>query len=190
MKRPDKDSSQQSLDSLVQVAAITAAHGIRGQVKLRSFTHNPDDIFDYSPLTDKTGKKTYAIKREGYKDQLFIVSIEGITDRNEAELLRGTELYAHVTHSGSTSENEWLYTDLKGLQARTADDRPYGTVIGVYNFGAGDIIDIELPDGKSEMLPFSKVFVGDIEVEKGYLVVFPPDYIEGPEEDEPEANGE
>lgn len=174
MKRPEKNAPS----FLVQVGVITSAHGIRGQVKLRSFTQTPDAIFAYAPLTDKSGKRQFSLKRDGYKDQLFIATVEGIDTRGGAESLKGTELYAMLAKTPPAGENQWLYSDLEGLQARLEDGSPYGAVTGVYNFGAGDIIDIERMDGLSEMLPFSKEFVGEVKPDEGFLVVFPPDYVE------------
>jgi 16S rRNA processing protein RimM len=179
MKRPDSTPTS----SFIQIGVITSAHGIRGQVKLRSFTHTPEDIFKYAPISDKSGRTQYVLKREGYKEQLFIASIDGIADRNAAEALKGTALYASVEQAPPTGENEWLYSELEGLEARTEDGNAYGVVTGVYNFGAGDIIDIKKHDGSSEMLAFTKIFVGDVCVADGYLVVFPPDYIGSKEDD-------
>jgi 16S rRNA processing protein RimM len=176
MQRPD--SKHPNTNQLTEVGQIASAHGIRGQVKLRSFTADPDAIFDYSPVTDKKGKP-YLLTREGYKEQLFIVSIKGVTDRNAAELLKGTVLYAAISQEVEKAENEWLYSELKGLEARLESGKTYGTVVSVDNFGAGDIIEIEHKDGSTEMLPFKPAFIGDIEVEKGYLVIFPPEYMEG-----------
>ena len=176
MQRPDQTHPQNS--QLIEVGQITSAHGIRGQVKLRSFTQDPDDIFTYSPLTDKKGKP-YVLKREGYKEQLFIASIQGVTDRNAAELLKGTLLYAAAISEAEKEENQWFYSELKGLEARLENGDSYGKVIAVHNFGAGDIIEIERTDGSAEMIPFKPAFVGDIETEKGYLVIFPPEYLEG-----------
>src|SRR5688572_20724642 len=174
MQRPDSISI-----SLIEVGVITAAHGIRGQVKIRSFTSTPEDIFTYSPLTDQSGVKRYDITLEGQAGMQFIAGITGIKDRNAAELLKGVKLYARTEALPAISkENQWLYTDLKGLEARLLDGNVYGRVVGVYNFGAGDIIDIEFPDGKTEMLPFHKDFIGDVQVDEGYMIVFPPEYLE------------
>ena len=167
---------------LVQVGVITAAHGIRGHVKIRSFTENPESLLSCHPLTDATGNRPFKITRQGIKDSILIVSIEGIHDRNAAELLKGTALYALAPSSQEAEENKWPYDTLIGLEARGIDGTVYGKVIGVYNFGAGDIIEISLANGKTEMLPFKNAFVGDINVENGTLIVFPPDYAEANEE--------
>ena len=184
MQRPDPDNSQ-SPGNLTKVGAISSAHGIRGQVKLRSFTADPESIFEHASLVGMPGNKTLKIKREGYKDQLFIVSIHGVSDRNAAELLRGIELYAPLRKPDITAENEWLYSDLTGLEARLESGKTYGKVSAVHNFGAGDIIEISFDDGKSEMLPFKRTFVGDVNISDGYLVVYPPEYLQaGSQEDD------
>ena len=164
--------------SRILVGVILSAHGVRGDVKIRSLTDDPEAIFSYQ-LTDKTGRKKYSITRRGGNEKAYVASINGIQDRNEAELLRNTELFADASELPKKSSTEYYYTDLKGLEARTENGKVYGRVINVYNFGAGDIIEIERGDGEQEMLPFRAPFVGDVHTDKGYLVVTPPEYVEG-----------
>lgn len=177
MQRPDSDKRISS-SNLTKVGAISSAHGIRGQLKLRSLMADPEAIFDHASLVAMPGNKTLKIKREGYKDQLFIVSIDGVSDRNAAELLRGTELYAPLQKPDIAADNEWFYSDLTGLEARLESGKFYGKVSGVHNFGAGDIIEISFDDGKSEMLPFKPAFFGDVKLAEGYLIVYPPEYVQ------------
>jgi len=156
---------------IVKIGVINSAHGVRGQVKIFPFT---DDFFSHSPITDATGKRIFKLTRQGVKDKQLIASIDGITDRNEAELLKGVELFAPA--SDETSQYSLI-----GLEARLTDGNVYGRVTGVHNFGAGDILDLELDNQKTEMLPLRDEFVGGIHVDEGYLVVFPPDYVEAKE---------
>ena len=149
---------------------ITSAHGVRGQVKIHSFIDDPESLLT-ATLTDASGRKPFKLTKYGIKDALLIVSIEGVHDRNEAELLKGTELFAPATPENSGNP-------LEGMEARLLDGNVYGRVIGIYNFGAGDILDIELGNGKSEMIPLNDDFVGGVHIEEGYLVVFPPEYVE------------
>ena len=166
--------------SRILVGVILAAHGVRGDVKIRSLTSEPEDIFSY-PLSDKTGRKTFKITRRGGNAQAYIASIEGLKDRNEAELLRNTELYTEASLLPKKS-NEYYYTDLKGLEARLQNGKAYGRVVNVYNFGAGDIVEIERKDGELEMLPFRDPFVGEVDTARGYMIVTPPEYVEGEDE--------
>jgi 16S rRNA processing protein RimM len=154
----------------VIVGIITAAHGVRGQVKIRSLTDNPEDIFTCGVLTDASHKRTFTIARNGGTGQTLIASIEGIADRNAAELLRGTTLFAPA---GAAPKS--LSRELTGLEVKLPDGKVDGRVTGVYNFGAGDVVEIKKTNGKSEMLPFNKKFA---EIKKDYLIVHPPEYVE------------
>ena len=162
----------------IQIGSFASAHGVRGQVCVRSFTENPKDILRYAPLTDESGARVFVLTFTGSKGDDLIVSVEGISDRNEAERLRGTALYALQSALPATDENEWFINDLVGLTA-TAEGKPYGRVIGVHNFGAGDILELERTDGKNEMLPFTKAFVGAVNEKTGTIEIFPPVYLEG-----------
>jgi len=169
MTSSPKDSGPR--DERGVVAVITSAHGVRGQVKIHPFIENPEALFS-APITDATGNRPFKLTRHGIKGTSIIASIEGITDRNQAELLKGTELFAPAAIAASEKDK------LTGLEARLLNGNVYGRVIGLYNFGAGDILDIEMEGGKSEMLPFTDNFVGGVHAEEGYLVVFPPEYVE------------
>lgn len=162
----------------LHIATITAAHGIRGEVKLRTLMNDPDTVFQRGPVSDEIGQRQFKIKRQGQgSNGVFIVAIEGINDRNEAELLKGTKLFAPEDALPAKAANQWYYRELIGLEARLADGRVYGKVAAVHNFGAGDLLDIELTQGGTEMLPFKKPFVGDVHADEGYLLAFPPEYI-------------
>lgn len=163
---------------LIQVGVIASAHGIRGQVKLRSFTENPRDVLSYEPLTDATGTRTFILTAHGIKGDSLIVAIDGVTDRNVAEQMKNTAIFAPASLLPEKEENVWYYSELIGMQARTPDGVLYGTVEAVHNFGAGDILEFKLPDGSNEMLPFRSGFIGEVNSEESYLLVFPPDYIE------------
>jgi 16S rRNA processing protein RimM len=170
--------AQNSQNRFRKVGFIASAHGVRGQVKIRCFLDSPEELFACHPLHDHLGGRHFKLTRYGIQKELVIAAIEGVTDRNEAERLKGTELYTPALPDDTEQDNQWSYADLTGLQARLRNGSPYGTVSGVFNFGAGDILEIETADGRTEMLPFRHAYVGDIDVEAGVLVVFPPDYLE------------
>lgn len=175
-----------SSNDLIKVGVIASAHGIRGQVKLRSLTENPKDLLTYSPLTDAKGARVFVFTCEGIKDDSLIVSIEGVADRNAAELLKNIGIYAPANLLPEKEDGMWYYSELVGMQAQTSDGKPYGKIIGVHNFGAGDILEFTLADGSNEMLPFKEGFIGDVHENDGFVVVYPPDYLEAAE-DEKEA---
>lgn len=160
--------------TLIHIATITGAHGIRGEVKIRSAA----DLFSYKTITDESGKRAFTLTKRGTTKEGFIASLAGVENRNEAELLKGAKLYAPASSMPKKKDTEWYYGELKGLEAWLENGEYYGRVIGVYNFGAGDIIEIEREDQKTEMLPLIEPFVGDIHEKQGYLIVTPPDYVE------------
>ncbi|MDE3059672.1 MAG: 16S rRNA processing protein RimM [Pseudomonadota bacterium] len=164
--------------NLIKIGIIVAPHGIRGEVKLRSLADPPEAIFSCGELSDAGKKRRFRLAHKGISGQVFIAAIEGITERNAAELLKGTELFAAAARLPERKPNQWYYRELTGIEARLADGKPYGKITQVYNFGAGDIVEIELESGKMEMLPFKAPFVGEVRAEEGYVVVFPPDYEE------------
>lgn len=171
-------------DARVKVGVIRAPHGVRGQVKIFSLSGNPDELLAHGPLIDGRGRR-YALTRHGVQESCLIASIKGIADRNEAEKLKGTELYA-ITTPQTLREDEFRIGDLIGLTARTACGETYGVVHDVMNFGAGDILEIER-GREREMLPFTSAFFGEVNIRQGYVVVIPPGYVEN--DDEPQDDG-
>ena len=161
----------------VLVGAIASAHGVKGQVKIKFFSENWEALLKRNDFSDASGTKLYKLQKHGITNGLVIASIEGLTDRNVAETLKGTQLYAPAPTQKTNKSDQWSYGELTGLEARLENNQPYGKIIGVYNFGAGDIIEIELVDGKTEMLPLTHNFVGHVDVEKGYAIVLPPEYL-------------
>lgn len=162
---------------MVHVGTISGAHGIKGEIKLRSFTANPKAIADYQPLSDAKNTREFRFTIIGVvKDQL-IAKVEGINDRNAAELLRQTELYAPRERIPSPQhEDEVLLEDLIGLQARLSDGSIYGNILAVMNYGAGDIVEIApAKGGKTELYSFTLANFPDIFLDEGYLLFSPPE---------------
>jgi 16S rRNA processing protein RimM len=161
-------------DKPFKIARITAAHGIRGEVKLLCFLEDPTTLARYNPFVTKQGK-SISLTITGHVKELLIARIEGITDRNEAELLRGIELFTSSAKLPQKSESEYYHQELIGLSAVNDAGEKLGEVIAIHNFGAGDIIEIAMPGGEL-MLPFKAPFVGEIHMEKGTLHVTLPEY--------------
>lgn len=168
----------------VCLGVIVGAHGIRGEVKVRSFTEDAADIGAYGVLTDKSGQKSFAVKIVGHSKDDLRVKIEGCNDRNQAEALRGTELFVEREVLPETEDEEFYHTDLIGLEAKTESGKILGKVVAFYNFGAGDIVEIKVGE-KLEMLPFNKDFVPEVCINNGYIIVREPvSDIENGEENE------
>src|ERR687885_1561392 len=132
----------------ILIATIGAPHGVRGEVRLRVFTEDPLAVADYGPLRDEEGR-TYAIRRVRPAKTVVIAALEGVSDRNAAEALRGRALYVDRDRLPATEDDETYYqADLVGLEAVTADGRSLGRVLAIHNFGAGDLLEIA-PEGRA-----------------------------------------
>ena len=167
-------SSSSTSPSLFCAAVVAAAHGVRGHVKVKCFLENPTEFNKFSPYCDKRGEEAYRVKKVlSQKGDMLIVSLEGVSDRNYAEQMRGTELFVPRSKLPTLSEDTFYHRDLIGLQVHSHQGMLLGDVHALYNFGAGDILEIKTPQGKLEMLPFTKGCVPEIHQEEGTLVLSP-----------------
>ena len=164
-------------EKLIKVANILDAHGIKGEVKLLSFVENPDFFKINSVLTDAAGTKIFAIKITGAVKNAIIVKIEGINDRNTAELLKNTELFAPSSALPPLADDEFYHSQLIGLEARSENGEKIGTVAAIHNYGAGDIVEITTISGESEMLPLTAPWVGEINIKQGFIAVTLAEYL-------------
>lgn len=161
-------------ESKLCVAVVTGAHGVRGAVRLKSFTADPEAVAGYGPLTDRSGGRSFALTLTGRAKDLLVARFDGIDDRDAAMALKGTELYIDRSTLDAPEDPEEFYqADLIGLTAETADGSVYGTVRAVQNFGAGDLLDIDRPDAGSELLPFTAEVVPVVDLAAGRIVVAP-----------------
>lgn len=154
------------------LGAIVGVHGIKGEVKVKSFTEYAEDIDRYGDVEDEAGLRKFKIKVTGHSKELLRVKIKGIDDRNAAFALKGTGLYVDKGVLPELEEEEFYHTDLIGLEARNKNSEFIGEVVGIYNFGAGDMLEIKTSElGKSEMLPFTKEYVPTVNIKDGYIIV-------------------
>jgi len=167
--------------SQICVARIGAAHGVRGAVKLWTFTEDPLAVTRYGQLMTKDGARQFEVTHVREAKGHLVATLKGIATREEAERLNGVELYVAREKLPATSEDEYYHTDLIGLAAVNAAGEPLGRVIAIHNFGAGDIIEIAPPNGATMLLPFSNAVVPTVVHEGGRVVIKLPDEIEGDE---------
>ena len=158
----------------VCVGVIGGVHGVRGIVKVKPFTADPADVVAYGPLTDRSGKRVIGLTLLSKHKGQWLARVEGVEDRNAAEALRGTELYAERDRLPAPEEDEFYHADLIGLAAVGTDGVEVGTVRAVHDFGAGDFLEIVCPEGPPLMLPFTRQAVPEIDLAGGRLVVDPP----------------
>jgi len=163
-----------SSDHLVRVARITAAHGVRGEVKIRCFTEAPEDIGAYGPLCDAEGREFLLSAVRPSKGHAVVARVKGVQERADAEALAGRDLFMPRDRLPAAQEDEWYYSDLIGLSAIDRDGHVLGAVTAVHDFGAGDIIEISPSGGPVIMVPFTRQFVPDINVGDGTITVNPP----------------
>jgi len=165
----------------VCVARIGAAHGVRGAVKLWTFTEDPLAVQSYGPLMTKDGARQFEIANlRAAKDHL-VATFRGIATRNDAEKLNGIELYVPREKLPDTDDDEYYHADLIGLAAVNAADEPLGRVVAIHNFGAGDIIEIQPAKGATMLLPFTNAVVPTVDIAGGRVVIELPQEIEGEE---------
>jgi 16S rRNA processing protein RimM len=166
------------------IARIGAAHGVRGEVRLWTFTEDPLAVKRYGALATEDGARQFEVihAREA-KGHLF-ATLKGIATREEAERLNGVELYIAREKLPASGENEYYHADLIGLAAVTAAHQPLGKVTAIHNFGAGDIIEIAPPHGATMLLAFTSAVVPTVDLAGGRVVIELPDEIDG---DDPTA---
>jgi 16S rRNA processing protein RimM len=164
------------------VARIGAAHGVRGEVKLWSFTQEPGAVADFGSLESEDGARQFTIEALRPAKDHFVARLAGIDTRAAAEALRNLDLYVPRERLPAIAEADTFYhADLIGLDAVTAEGNVLGTVKALHNFGAGDIIEIA-PAGGGEtlMLPFTEELVPEIDLAAKHIVVAPPTEISIP----------
>lgn len=164
----------------ILVGRFGAAHGVKGEIRLKSFTQSPAAIADYQPLFDASGARRFSIKTlRPLKEDLFIARVAGIEDRASAESLNNLELFAPRAALPPTDEDEFYIADLIGLAAVDASGQTMGRVVDVVNFGAGDILEIApQAGGETRLFPFTKKVVPEIDMAGGRLTLVPPAEIE------------
>ncbi|MCK1620829.1 ribosome maturation factor RimM [Bradyrhizobium sp. 159] len=167
------------MPALVCVARIGAAHGVRGAVKLWTFTEDPFAIRRYGPLLSKDGKRQFEVATAREAKDHLVATFTGVTTRDEAERLNGIELYVPRDKLPATDADEYYHTDLIGLAAVTTDGEALGRVLAIHNFGAGDIIEIAPLMGTTLLLPFSNAVVPEVDIAGGRVVIALPQEIQG-----------
>jgi 16S rRNA processing protein RimM len=172
--------------SQICVARIGAAHGVRGAVKLWTFTEDPFAVKHYGPLSTKDGTRQFELSDAREAKDHLVATFKGVTTRDQAERLNGIELYIARDQLPATDEDEYYHADLIGLAAVTSANEPVGRVIAIHNFGAGDIIEIAPPHGVTLLLPFTNAVVPTVDIAGGRVVIELPQEIEG--EDKSEAS--
>lgn len=158
----------------VLLGVIGAPHGVRGEVRIKTFTGDPLAIGDYGPLFDESGR-SFVIADVRPAKEVVVARIEGVASREAAEALNGVKLHIERSRLPAVEdEDEFLQADLVGCAVTDAEGGVLGEVRAVANYGAGDLLDIELTDGRSVLMPFTKAFAPRIDIAAKRIEVAPP----------------
>ncbi len=169
----------------VCLGVIVGAHGIRGGVRIKPFTARPRDVAAYGPVTDASGRRRFRLKVTGERGGVVLGQIEGVADRDAAEALRGVRLYVPRAALPAPEEEEYYHADLIGLPVDLEDGSRFGTVRALYDFGAGDVIEVQpAAGGMPLVLPFTREYVPVVDLAGRRIVVAPPESLLRPGTDE------
>lgn len=180
----------------VLVGAFSSTHGVRGDIKLRSFTGEPQAIFDFEQLYVGKNGPALIVHFSKVAKGMLVVSVEGVTSKEEAQALVGADLYVpRDAFANLEDEDEFYMADLIGLRVKSPGGKEIGTVRAVENFGADDLVDILLKEpakglGRSLLVPFTVGYVPKVNIAGGQLVLdldaWVADQIESPKDEGPE----
>ena len=159
----------------VCIAQIGSPHGVRGEVRLKSFTADPLAVKDYGPLTSEDGTATFVIEALRPAKDHLVARLAGINDRDAAALLARTKLFVARTRLPPPAADEYYHADLIGLAAVGLEGKEIGTVVAIHDFGAGDILELRPAAGSATiLLPFTEACVPKVDVASGRITVVLP----------------
>lgn len=158
--------------SLFCAAVIASAHGVHGHVKVKCFLEDPQQLKAFSPFCNEKGEEAYKVGKVLSQDHdVLTLSLEGVRDRNQAENLKGAKLMLSQERLTALSEDTFYHKDLIGLSVKSFKGQSLGEVRAIYNFGAGELLEIKTLQGKLEMIPFTKETVLEVAKEEGSVLL-------------------
>lgn len=155
----------------ILIGKITSSHGVRGIVKIDLFIESSDVISTLKFVNDKNGDKLFDIVSLAKHKNLYLTKLEGIEDRDQSDALRGTELYLDATNMPDLEEDEFFVSELKDLKVKDLNGNDFGIVRSVFNFGAGDVLEISKNSGEYFMLTFTKENVPAVDIKEGFITI-------------------
>ncbi len=164
------------MSELICVGAIGGAFGVRGEVRLKSFTAEAAAIADYAPLSTEDGSREFDVVVTRSIKNGLAARLSGVVTKEEADALKGTQLFAPRDRLPELPEDEFYHTDLIGLEVRDTGGTVLGKVKSVQNNGADDLLEVHGPVLKNTvLLPFTKAVVPTVDLAAGRIVADPPD---------------
>jgi 16S rRNA processing protein RimM len=172
-------SSAKDVEGLIQVGRVAGAFGVRGEVRLTSFTAEPLALVDYKTLVREDGSPGLTLTSGRAAKGGVVVRAKEIETREQAEALRGLKLYIPRDRLPAPEEDEFYVTDLIGLSVETADGDALGRIKSVQDFGAGDLLEVAPAEGGATWyLPFTREAVPEVRIADGVVVAVKPDEVE------------
>jgi 16S rRNA processing protein RimM len=169
----------------VCLGLIVRPHGVRGLVRIKPYTADPKGVGAYGAVEDESAERQIKLSVVNVAKGMVTAKIEGVTDRDQAEAMRGTELWVPRSVLPEPAEEEFYHHDLVGLRAEGKDGVEFATVKAVENFGAGNIVELQWEAGPTAFVPFTKEFVPVIDIPGGRIVVDPvPDLKEADQKED------
>lgn len=154
---------------------IAGAHGIRGEVLIKTYTEAPENVGAYGPLSDESGTRTFSLRSARATPKGVVARLQGVDDRNAAEALKGIALYIERERLPAAADGEFYHADLIGLAAIDGDGKPLGEIVAVQNYGAGDLLEIRLAgSSRTELVPFTDAAVPVVDFAARRVVVILP----------------
>lgn len=175
----------------VQMAVIGAAHGIKGELRVKTFTADPLALADYGQLQTKDGR-VFEIANIRPQGTVVVVRLKGVNDRNAAEALTGTELFVDRSALPEVlDDDEFYHADLVGLAVKDDAGEILGKVTAVQNFGGGDILEVTLGTRQGVLIPFTSAAVPEIAISAGFIRIDPvaAGLIEDEDDDDDDLRG-
>ena len=164
------------MDSRVCVGAVAGAFGVKGEVRLKSFTAEPEDIAAYGPLETEDGAQRFEAQITGRAKGTLVARLSGIASKEAADALRGTRLYVDRDCLPAPDEDEYYHADLIGLEVYDTGGALLGTVKAVLNHGASDLLEIQGPGlASTVLLPFTLDAVPTVDLATRRIVADPPE---------------
>jgi 16S rRNA processing protein RimM len=155
---------------LICIGAVAGAHGVRGLVRIKSFTERPEAVAAYGPVADDRGR-SYCIEVKGPAKGGVLAALTGVSDRDAAEALRGRRLYVPREAMPPPDADEYYHADLIGLAAVREDGRALGEVVAVHEHGSAPVLEVRLSEAESRLIPFTREAVPEVDLTAKRLTV-------------------
>ncbi|MCD1627529.1 ribosome maturation factor RimM [Seohaeicola saemankumensis] len=163
------------MSDLICVAVIAGAFGVRGEVRLKSFTADPVAIGEYAPLVTEDGSRSFDLALASQLSNGLLVRLSGVTTKEEADALKGVKLYVPRDRLPGLPDDEYYHADLIGLEVLDTGGNVLGRIKAVLNHGAGDILEVQVPGASDTvLLPFTLDAVPTIDLDQGRVIADPP----------------